>query len=62
MVQMTRKISNNHNTKNNEDRDTRQCLVVLRLNFYYIRSSQWLFRITIGECRVLLYYVYSWVP
>lgn len=40
MVQMTRKISNNRNTKNNEDRDTRQCLVVLRLNFYYSRSSQ----------------------
>lgn len=60
MVQMTRKISNNRNTKNNED--TRQCSVVLRLNFYYIRSSQWLFGITMGECRVLLCYVYSWVP
>lgn len=40
MVQTTRQISNNRNTKNNEDRDTRQCSVVLRLNFYYIRSSQ----------------------
>lgn len=40
MVQTTRQISNNRNTKNNEDRDTRQYSVVLRLNFYYIRSSQ----------------------